>query len=179
MTTEEIGTGTATSSASGRAASSRRKRIFGNSEAQLDDKGRVLLDKEKRAFLGRDFVFVWGELGQIIAFPEETWDGLLDELMRYSPNSFPRQQYMRLFTSNAATELNTDAQGRVVIPSRLRDLAKLDGAITVVGLADRIEIWSRREYDGAQEDPENYNRGRREAVSRAYAALLAEGVTAS
>ena len=171
MASEEIGSGEAV-----RGAAPRRKTIFGNSEAQLDDKGRVLLDKEKRAFLGRDFVFVWGELGQIIAFPEEEWQMVLDELMRYGRNSFPRQQYMRLFTSNAATELNTDAQGRVVIPSRLRDLAKLDGPITVVGLMDRIEIWSRREYDASQEDPEGYNRARREAVGRAYAALRAEGV---
>ncbi len=145
--------------------------VFGNSETQLDDKGRLLLDKAKRSFLGRDFVLLWGELGQVVAYPKATWDGMVAELAAFGANSFPLQQYVRLFFSHAAPETNADGQGRVVIPSRLRDLARLDGPITVVGAMFRVEVWSRREYDASQEDPEGYGRARREAVGRAYAAL--------
>ena len=145
--------------------------IFGNAEAQLDDKGRVLCDKAKRGFLGQNLVFLWGELGQIVAYPKATWDQMVAELAEFGPNNFHLQAYVRLFFSYANTGSNFDAQGRVVIPSRLRELAKLEDRVILVGGMFRVEIWSRREYDSSQMDPDNYNRPRREAIERAYAKL--------
>ncbi|RYG30022.1 hypothetical protein EON81_25675, partial [bacterium] len=107
--------------------------VFGNSEAALDEKGRVLFDKTKRGFLGKEFVFLWGELGQIVAYPKATWDEMVAELSKFGANNFHLQQYIRLFFSHAAVGMNTDGQGRAVIPSRLRELAKLDGPLTIVG----------------------------------------------
>lgn len=150
--------------------------VFGNSEAVLDDKGRVLLDKTKRAFLGKDFVFLWGELGQIVAYPKARWDGMIAELATFGANNFHLQQYVRLFFSYAVTGVNADGQGRAVIPSRLRELAKLDGPLTVVGGMFRVEIWSRDEYDASQNDPEGYNRTRRESIERVYGKLRGESL---
>ena len=148
--------------------------VFGNSEAALDEKGRVLFDKTKRGFLGKDFVFLWGELGQIVAYPKDCWDGMVAELATFGANNFHLQQYVRLFFSYAVVDVNTDGQGRAVIPSRLRELAKLDGGLTVVGAMNRVEIWSRHEYDASQIDPDNYNRARRESIERVYAKLRGE-----
>lgn len=148
--------------------------VFGNSEAVLDEKGRVLLDKTKRGFLGKDFVFLWGELGQIVAYPKSRWDEMISELAAFGANNFHLQQYVRLFFSYAVPGVNTDGQGRAVIPSRLRELAKLDGPLTVVGGMFRVEIWNREEYDASQSDPENYNKSRRESIERVYKQLRGE-----
>lgn len=148
--------------------------VFGNTESALDEKGRVLLDKTKRAFLGKDFVFLWGELGQIVAYPKARWDEMISELATFGANNFHLQQYIRLFLGYAVPNVNADGQGRAVIPSRLRELAKLDGALTIVGGMFRVEIWNRDEYDASQIDPENYNRTRRESIERAYKQLRGE-----
>ncbi|RYG65690.1 division/cell wall cluster transcriptional repressor MraZ [bacterium] len=126
--------------------------------------------------MGKDFVFLWGELGQIVAYPKATWDGMVNELAAFGANNFHLQQYIRLFFSHAAVGVNTDGQGRAVIPSRLRELAKLDGPLTVVGGMFRVEIWARDEYDASQNEPDEYNRARRESIERAYAKLRGESV---
>ena len=148
--------------------------IFGTSDAVLDDKGRVLLDKSKRAFLGTDFVVLWGELGQIVAYPRSWWEQRILDLAKLESHSFHLQQYLRLFFSYAVEGLNTDGQGRFVVPSRLRELAGLEGPLLVVGLMHRVEIWAKREYDASQSDPEGYNRVRREAIGRAYEKMREE-----
>lgn len=148
--------------------------IFGNSDASFDDKSRLLFDKAKRAFLGKDFVLLWGELEQVVAYPKATWDAMIAELAGFGPNNFHLQQYVRLFVSHANTGCNFDGQGRIVVPGRLRELAGLEGRLMIVGGMFRVEIWTKAAYDESQKDPENYKRSRRESIERAYAKLQGE-----
>ena len=52
----------------------------------------------------------------------------------------------RFFFGNAA-EVSADKQGRVNIPSPLRDYASLDKDVVIVGISNRIEIWDAAKFD--------------------------------
>ena len=54
----------------------------------------------------------------------------------------------------SAEECPIDAQGRILIPSGLRDYAGLKKKCLLVGIVDRIEIW----------DQDTYNKGMEEAL---------------
>ena len=50
--------------------------------------------------------------------------------------------YSRLFFGSSE-EVKLDAQGRVTIPQRLRDVVGIDKEVVVLGVRDRMEIWDR------------------------------------
>jgi len=52
----------------------------------------------------------------------------------------------------SAQECPLDAQGRILIPSSLRDYAGLRKKCLVVGLVARIEIWDKATYDKDMEE---------------------------
>src|SRR5207245_1938235 len=43
--------------------------------------------------------------------------------------------------STATGQVEPDAQGRILIPQRLREYARLEREVAVIGALDRIEIW--------------------------------------
>ena len=54
--------------------------------------------------------------------------------------------FSRLFFSGAA-ECEMDKQGRVLVPSNLREYAKIDREVVVIGVSSRFEIWSQEVWD--------------------------------
>jgi len=50
--------------------------------------------------------------------------------------------------------VEVDKQGRILIPGNLREFAGLQKDVVMVGVASRIEIWSRQKWEALQEDEE-------------------------
>lgn len=148
------------------------KPLMGTDEATIDDKGRILVSKKKRERLGEDFVLAIGATGCLVAYPAESWDALYDEIMAFPAISHGREQYQRLIVGNAEDDLKFDAQGRVVIPQKFREAAKLTDKVVLVGLGDRLEIWAKQEYEEYLKYPEIYGKERRQAIEKAFAQML-------
>jgi MraZ protein len=118
----------------------------------LDAKGRVFLPKRFQDGLSRadggsltavlsrgfeDCLFLYSEAGFARA------------LERLQTQAFSGEQQRRmqrlLFSDTYPIEL--DSAGRVLIPEPLREIAGLRGKeVVVVGLIDRIEIWSKERW---------------------------------
>jgi len=60
-----------------------------------------------------------------------------------------REFERRIFPS--ASEVELDAQGRIVLPAKLRSYAHLESEVTVTGVRDHIEIWDRATWQAYQE----------------------------
>lgn len=78
--------------------------------------------------------------------PYKIWEEDM-EAMRAKLNMFNRQhvQLLRQYQMNTA-EVQLDANGRVLIPRRLAELALLDKDVTFLGVDRYIEVWSSEIY---------------------------------
>jgi MraZ protein len=59
----------------------------------------------------------------------------------------PNAVRLQRFFSAEAVDGASDSQGRVALPSNLRDYASIDKEVMIVGAGNRIEIWSKSRYD--------------------------------
>jgi MraZ protein len=142
--------------------------LLGTDESTIDSKGRILISKKKRDRLGEDFVVALGDVGCLCAYPKARWRDLVREIMQYDPINQGRQQYTRLVLGTADDDLDCDAQGRVVVPARLRKLAELENEVVIVGCGDRLEIWGKLQWAEYNKYPETYGQQRRQAIEKAY-----------
>ncbi|MGH7457891.1 MAG: division/cell wall cluster transcriptional repressor MraZ [Longimicrobiaceae bacterium] len=116
---------------------------------QIDEKGRLSLPAPfRRGADERSLVLVQAYEDALTLYPETAWaevEQRLRELLRRQPEA---RGYVLGVTANAA-EVTPDRQGRILIPQRLQESAKLDGSILVVGAIDRIELWNPERFESA------------------------------
>lgn len=116
--------------------------LLGTHGYTLDPKGRVSLPTRFRAAFDGGAVLTLGQDGCLFAFPRAEWERRSREVRDLPLSDADGRAYARMFFGKAeAVEL--DAQGRMLIPQRLRGEAGLGGEIVVVGVLDRMEIWDR------------------------------------
>lgn len=151
------------------------KPLIGTDEATIDDKGRILVSKKKRERLGEPFVMALGTTGCLVAYPEPEWLRIVGEINAYDRINQGREQYSRLVFGLADDDLRFDAQGRVVVPRKLRELARLDEKVLLVGCGDRLEIWASDEWTEYSSYPDTYGQKRREAIEKAYLSMTRRG----
>ncbi|MBQ2702129.1 MAG: hypothetical protein IJF64_03975 [Clostridia bacterium] len=125
------------------------ERLFrGVFEHQLDDKGRLRIPakfkKKLEEFPDKTYSFVRGLKGRIYVFPDSVLDEILEEIADEKISESSKGSLM-LFSSVFPAE--EDAQGRVTLPSKLREAAKIKKDIVTVGMGKRLEIWSAESYE--------------------------------
>ena len=68
------------------------------------------------------------------------------EQLRQLPGNRDARQLQRYFLAGAST-CEVDKQGRILIPTKLRDYAQLEKEVVFVGVLGKIEIWSKEQWD--------------------------------
>ncbi len=118
----------------------------GEFDHSVDDKGRVIIPTRFRSSLGERFYMTKGLGGCIFVYTESSYKSLSETLSSQRQLDEHTMRLQRFFTS---TELAVDGQGRVAIPSKLRDYAKIEdqGDVVIVGTGSRIEIWSSQSWE--------------------------------
>jgi MraZ protein len=113
--------------------------FVGTFEHSLDGKGRVVLPSQFRNELaGRGFVAQYQQcLG---VWTEEGFNEVANRLRDKVREGLAPQNAVRALAANAV-QVEPDAQGRILIPQRLREYAGLQREVAVIGALDRIEIW--------------------------------------
>lgn len=108
----------------------------------LDTKGRLILPAKFRDELGQRFIATKGLDDCLFVYAKDEW-AILEEKLKRLPLGKPEARaFVRFFFSGAA-EVECDKQGRVLIPNNLREHAKLDKDVIVIGVSNRIEIWDK------------------------------------
>lgn len=120
--------------------------FMGEYHHTIDGKGRFILPVKFREALGEQFVATKGLDNCLFVYPREEWAIIESKLKQLPFTKADARAFVRFFFAGAA-ECESDKQGRVLIPTNLRDYAKLDKDIVIVGVSNRIEIWSREVWE--------------------------------
>lgn len=128
--------------------------FLGEYQHTLDAKGRLSLPAKFRAEMTGRLVVAKGLEGCLYVSSADSYERFLSQLTETGDFDPKFRQVRRFFTSGAVdTEL--DSAGRVIIPAVLRDYAKLDREVAVIGNGDRIELWDAQiwaSYNGETTD---------------------------
>lgn len=112
----------------------------------IDAKGRVIIPAKFREKLGESFVITKGLDGCLYGYAKEEWNAFEEKLGTLPITNKNSRQFTRFFLAGAA-ECELDKQGRILIPSVLREFAALDKDVVLVGVASKIEIWSKERWE--------------------------------
>jgi len=123
--------------------------FYGEFEHSIDRKGRLILPAKFRETAKNQFVerfFVTRGLDNcLFMFSEEEWRS---QENKFKTMSFTKQQsrtFNRLLFSGAV-EVGPDKQGRILLPQYLKDFAEIKRDVIIVGVSNRIEIWSKDKW---------------------------------
>jgi len=131
--------------------------FYGEYTHTIDRKGRIVLPSRFREVAKANFIekfFITRGLDQcLFMFSEEEWK-LQEQKFKTLP--FTKQQariFSRIYFSGAQ-EIIPDKQGRILLPSYLKEFADIKKEVVFVGVSNRIEIWAKDKWF------EFYNQGR-------------------
>lgn len=121
--------------------------FMGEYNHTIDPKGRVIIPAKFRDLLGEQFVVTKGLDGCLFVYDSQEWTAFEEKLKTLPITNKEARAFVRFFLAGAA-EIETDKQGRALIPSVLRDYAKLEKDVVLIGAGGRVEIWSRQLWEG-------------------------------
>ena len=124
--------------------------FMGEYHQKIDDKGRLTIPSKLRYELGESFIVTRGLDNCLFIYPKEEWNQVISKYKEL-PNTKDARNFMRFFLSGA-TEVNFDKQGRINISSPLISYAGKD--CIVIGVNERLEIWSKENWDSFIENNE-------------------------
>lgn len=115
--------------------------FMGEFHHSVDAKGRLIIPARFREGLGDRFVATKGLENCLFLFPMAEWENLSEKLRALPLASGAARAFTRLFFSGA-TECELDQQGRILLPASLRQYAGIEREAVLVGVSNRVEIWS-------------------------------------
>jgi MraZ protein len=122
--------------------------FIGEYQHTIDGKGRMAVPAKFRPRLGSGAIITRGLDRCLFVFTGAEWETLAKKIMELSLLKSDSRAFAR-FTMAGASDVEFDNQGRILIPSHLREYAGLKKDAVVAGVYQRIEIWDTaawREY---------------------------------
>ena len=121
--------------------------FMGEYNHTIDAKGRLIIPAKFREVLGDEFVVTKGMDGCLFVFDNSEWQVFAEKLRSLPMIDKEVRQFTRFFLAGAAS-VEVDKQGRILLPSVLRDFAGITKDTVLIGVGSRIEIWSKDRWEG-------------------------------
>ena len=120
--------------------------FMGEFHHNIDDKGRLIVPSKFRDELGSEFIVTRGLDGCLFVYHQTEWNKVVANLKTLPFTKKDARAFVRFFLSGA-TVCEFDKQGRVNLTSPLVAYADLDKECVVIGVNDRLEIWSKTNWE--------------------------------
>lgn len=124
----------------------------GEYECSIDSKGRLILPAKFRELISTEkFYITKGIDKQIDLYPLKKWEKITEKFSNISISDLKANAFKR-FVMGSSQELEFDSQGRIGIPKKLKDYSSINKKVIVIGMGDKIEIWSLENYEEYNEN---------------------------
>ena len=125
--------------------------LRGNAPATIDEKGRLKVPSIFRAEIedswGGDF-YVTSLTGEsVLIYPLPIWQEIEERLAKL-PSLNPTKKKFLDRTNYYGQLTSTDKSGRVLIPTLLRESARMTGEVAVLGNLNYLEVWNNERFLG-------------------------------
>lgn len=124
--------------------------FLGEYRHSIDDKGRIIIPSKLRNDLGNNFIITKGLDGCLFIYSQKEWNSIINKYKNL-PDTKDKRSFMRIFLSGASI-CDYDRQGRINIPPALIKYASIDKECVIVGVFDRLEIWSIESWNAYVDD---------------------------
>lgn len=128
--------------------------FMGEYRHNIDEKGRMIVPAKFREGLGESFVLTRGLDQCLFVYSMDEWKILETKLKNLPLTKKDARSFTRFFFSGAV-ECEVDKQGRINIPQTLRGYSGLVKECVVIGVANRIEVWSKEIWEDYITESEN------------------------
>jgi MraZ protein len=122
--------------------------LRGNHQARVDEKGRLKIPADFLELLreyGNKF-FVTSENGDHVRiYPMKIWNGIEEKLASLSSHNRTKQRFLTR-SNYFGHVVELDGQGRVLMPSILRETAAMKGEVDVLGHLNYLEVWNHARF---------------------------------
>jgi len=130
--------------------------FLGTYEHNLDDKGRLSIPSRFREILSEKqlpekLIITQGLDTCLFGYPLNEWKLFEEKIVSRPLNKSDNRYFIRRLLAGA-TECTLDKQGRIMLPASLRQYAGLDREAVIVGVSNRIEIWSLQRWHDYMEN---------------------------
>jgi len=128
--------------------------FMGEFQHNIDIKGRMIVPAKFREGLGSRFVVTRGLDQCLFIYPMNEWEEVESKLKKLPLTKKDARAFTRFFFSGAV-ECDVDKQGRINIPQTLRTYADLEKECVVIGVSNRVELWSKQIWETYFSESEN------------------------
>ena len=135
--------------------------FIGDHNCKIDSKGRLLMPssfkKQMEPGEGDRFVIKKDIYEKCLElYPMDEWIRK-SKYVKEQTNPFDEEDniFLREYFKGTA-EVSLDANNRILLPRRLLDLIEADKELVLAGQFDKIEIWSKENYDNIGSDSAGY-----------------------
>ena len=116
----------------------------------MDAKGRLAIPAKFRELLasacgGRIVMTAHTQDKCVLVYPEPEWQNILPKIEALPTFNKAALRTQRLLIGYACA-LELDGNGRVLVPPTLREYAKLEKKLMLVGLGKKFELWSEESW---------------------------------
>jgi transcriptional regulator MraZ len=123
----------------------------GEFEYTIDHRGRIPIPARYRASFGSRATLVQGDEGSVEVYTIEAYQQASAFVTAEPPTTKKGRRMRRRFFGHSF-DVDLDSQGRILLPSKLREHGDLRGPVTVVGRGECLELWNPERYDAEEDD---------------------------
>jgi len=123
----------------------------GETAITIDDKGRLAIPVSLRELVARDcgnrLVITYNpyESGCLWLYPEAKWAVVRDQVNAL-PSAIAVHRRLQMKLVGAATPVEPDGSGRVLLPASHRNAAGIEKKAVLLGMGERLELWSEQAH---------------------------------
>jgi len=120
--------------------------FFGEFEYKIDEKGRVPIPPRFRRELKEGVILTPGIERCINVYPLSEWRKLATTLTTTSVTRSKMRKLNRAIFATAFS-LSIDGQGRIALPSPLRQYAGIEDEVVIAGANTCLELWNKEQWE--------------------------------